>query len=269
MRADPRTPLGAAGIAVLLGSLLYAATASAAIEVPPPQGPVTDTMGILPAKTRQQLIQLDRELSQKTGAQIAIVIVGSTGEEPIFDYAMAIAEAYKPGATGKDNGVVFLIATQDRKFQILTGYGVEGALPDGFIGELRDKVIRPSFRAGDYAAGVVNASAIMAQRIAEDNGVKLTGVPKMAARRQKPQEKNSIVRVLIILVWVAFMRFGTSYRSMLGGALLGSHLGRRSHHGGFGGGSGGGFGGGFGGGGGGFGGFGGGGFGGGGGGGSW
>ena len=150
MRADPRTPLGAAGIAVLLGSLLYAATASAAIEVPPPQGPVTDTMGILPAKTRQQLIQLDRELSQKTGAQIAIVIVGSTGEEPIFDYAMAIAEAYKPGATGKDNGVVFLIATQDRKFQILTGYGVEGALPDGFIGELRDKVIRPSFRAGDY-----------------------------------------------------------------------------------------------------------------------
>lgn len=244
---------------MVIVSLLYAASAFAVIQVPPSQGPVTDTAGILSAKARQQLILLDRELTQKTGAQIAIVTVRSTAPEPIFDYAMAIAESYKPGAKDKDNGVVFLIATADRKFQILTGYGVEGALPDGFIGELREKVIRPSFRKGDYSAGILDASGIMAQRIAADNGVTLTGVPKASRRVGRSGGKG--LGLLGLLFWLAFMRFGTSRRALVTGAILGGAVGRRSHHGSFGGG--------FGGGGGGFGGFGGGGFGGGGGGGSW
>ena len=65
---------------------------------------------------------------------------------------MAIAEQWKPGAKGKDNGVVFLVAVDDREMQILTGYGVEGALPDGKVGEIRDRLVVPAFRAGDYAA---------------------------------------------------------------------------------------------------------------------
>lgn len=260
MRADPSTPRLTGSIVGLACSLLLASTVWAAIQVPPSQGPVTDTAGILSAKTRQQLIRLDLELTQKTGAQIAIVTVRSTGEEPIFDYAMAIAETYKPGAKDKDNGVVFLIATADRKFQILTAYGVEGALPDGFIGGLRDTVIRPAFRTGDYSGGILDASVIMAQRIATDNGVKLTGVPETSRRVGRPGG-NRAVGMIVLFLWFAFMRFGTSGRALVAGALLGGAVGRRSHHGSFGGG--------FGGGGGGFGGFGGGGFGGGGGGGSW
>ena len=190
--------------------------------------------------------------------------VPTTGDEPIFDYAMAIAETYKPGDKGKDNGIVFLIATRDRKFHILTGYGVEGALPDGFIGELRDKVIRPAFRAGDYGGGVVEASAIMARRIAKDNGVQLSGIPKASARKRKSKE-SSPLSILVVAVWILFTIFGGRFRGMLIGAMYGADISRRSRHGGFGGS----FGGGFGGGGGGFGGFGGGGFGGGGGGGSW
>ncbi len=258
--------LTAAAAAAIVWTLLSATISPAAIEVPPPEGTVTDTAKIIPANARRQLINLNRELQQKTGAQIVIVTVPTTGQEPIFDYAMAIAESYKPGDKDKDNGIVFLIAAKDRKFHILTGYGAEGALPDGFIGELRDKVIRPAFRAGDYGGGIVEASAIMAQRIAKDSGVQLTGIPKVSARKKHPRERSG-GSLVFVLLWLLFtMLGGRRFRTLLAGTMLGAHLGRRSHHGSFGGGFGGG---GFGGGGGGFGGFGGGGFGGGGGGGSW
>src|SRR5215470_11042154 len=105
------------------------------VQIPAPQGLVSDFAGVIDQPTRQQLTPLLQELKDKTGAEIAVVTVETTQPLTAFDYAVKIAEAWKPGAKGKDNGVVFLVATKDRKMFVATGYGVEGVLPDGKVGE--------------------------------------------------------------------------------------------------------------------------------------
>lgn len=269
-RARTRTARLPAAVLVALAALVTDA-AAATIAVPKPQGFVSDFAGVLDAGTKARLDGVIRELKQKTGAEIAVVTVRSTKPESAFDYAMAIAEQWKPGDTKKDTGVVFLIATDDRELQILTGYGVEGPLPDGRVGEIRDRLVVPAFRAGDYARGIAEATTTMAALIAADAGVELTGAPRPQVRQRAPSGGGGLgLLVLVILVILVL--------NMMGGGR-GGGPGMRRRRGGFGGpiilGGGGGFGrgGGFGGGGfggsGGFGGFGGGGFGGGGAGGKW
>jgi uncharacterized protein len=92
------------------------------------------------------------ELQAKTGSEIAIVTGGSTQPLSAFDYAMRVAEQWKPGAKGKDNGVVFLTAIRDRELFIVTGYGIEGALPDGKVGEIRDRLVVPRFKVATMPA---------------------------------------------------------------------------------------------------------------------
>jgi uncharacterized protein len=267
-RLTPRT--GRLIAALLTIAALVASARAATIAVPQPQGFVSDFAGVLDAGTKARLTGVIRELKEKTGAEIAVVTVRTTKPETAFDYAMAIAEQWKPGTKGKDNGVVFLIATDDRELQIVTGYGVEGPLPDGKVGEIRDRIVVPAFRAGDYARGIGDATTTMASIIAADAGVKLTGVPPPTRRAAPSRGGGGFGLLLLIIVIIVVL-------NMMGGG--GGGPGMRRRRGGFGGpiilGGGGGFGrgGGFGGGGfggdGGFGGFGGGGFGGGGAGGKW
>src|SRR5262249_14120503 len=140
----PRSAVAAVtpALVALFAALLVARgrARAATIEVPKPLGYVSDYAGVIDAGTRQRIESLVRELKAKTGAEIAVVTVRTTAPETPFDYAMAIAEQWKPGDRQKDNGVVFLVAVDDRKVQILTGYGVEGPLPDGKVGEIRDRL---------------------------------------------------------------------------------------------------------------------------------
>ena len=120
----------------LLCALSALARLAVAVEptLPRPQGFVSDYVGVVDAATRRDLDVLIEELKAKTGAEIAVVVVDSMAPLTPFDYAMKIAEAWKPGTRGKDNGVVFLVAVKDREMFILTGYGGEGVLPDQVSG---------------------------------------------------------------------------------------------------------------------------------------
>jgi uncharacterized protein len=230
--------------------------------LPRPQGFVSDYAGVVDSATRRDLDGLIAELKAKTGAEIAVVVVPSIQPLTAFDYAMKIAESWKPGARGKDNGVVFLVAVQDRETFILTGYGVEGVLPDGKVGEIRDRLVVPAFRRGDYAGGIRAGTEALAGIIAADAGVRLDAVRQpLRATRARPTLLSALLPLLLIIIVLAL-----ASRLPWGPFIFGGPGMRR---GGFGGGPPGGFGGGFGGGGGGFGGFGGGGFGGGGAGGKW
>lgn len=247
------------GVALLLAVLRTASAQEPTIPVA--RGYVSDFAGVVDATTTRHLNALIQDLKNKTGAEIAVVVVDSTAPLTAFDYAMKIAEAWKPGTKGKDNGIVFLAAIKDRKMFILTGYGIEGILPDGRVGEIRDRLVRPAFRRGDYAGGIRAATEEMAAIIARSAGVRLDSAPaeRAVGRRTQPISSALLPILLLIIFVLLVFRF----------PLLPLFLGPRSRGGGFGGGNSGGFGGGFGGGGGGFGGFGGGGFGGGGAGGDW
>lgn len=257
--------LGKLFLACLFVLGLLRAAGGEDIQVPSPQGLVSDFAGVIDQPTREQLTRLLQELKDKTGAEIAIVTVETTQPLTAFDYAIKVAEAWKPGAKGKDNGVVFLVATKDRKMFIATGYGVEGVLPDGKVGEIRDAYVMPYFKQGDYAHGILAGTQVMADLIAGEYGVRLTKgqFPRAHTRTgaEAPPSWMLLVFALIALglVVAAFTGTRRSRYTRFGGA--------RYDGGGFGGS---GFGGGgFGGSGGGFGGFGGGGFGGGGAGGDW
>jgi uncharacterized protein len=241
----------AAHIALCRGQAAVAAEPT----VPVARGYVSDYVGVLDAPTVQELDALIGELKAKTGAEIAVVVVNSTAPLTAFDYAMKIAEAWKPGTAGKDNGVVFLVAVKDRQMFILTGYGVEGVLPDGKVGAIRDQIVRPAFRRGDYAGGIRVATAEIAAIIARGAGVQLSHAPQALATRAPPRSLTSGLFAILLLIIFLLL----SFRFPLLPLLIG---GRRGFGGGFGGG-------GFSGGGGGFGGFGGGSFGGGGAGGDW
>jgi len=248
------------------GFLLSVAVAVVALAadppIPQPQGFVTDLAGVIPPDARQRMTQTIEALKAKTGSEIAVLTVPTTDPLDDFTYAMRVADAWKVGRKGQDTGVLIVLVTQDRKLRILTGYGVEGILPDGLVGAIQDREMVPSFRAGRYAEGLERGVAAIAQRIVKGR----EGEPPP---RDQEQEIELPPWALLLILLLLFFFLAWLSRRVNGGG--GGRYYRR-FPGGFGGGYGGGFPmppGGFGSGGGGFDGFGGGGFGGGGAGRSW
>jgi len=232
-------------LAILVGSTFSLA---ARIQAPAFQGWVSDYARVLDPSRKAQLSALIQEVKDKTGAEIAVLTVETTGGEDIFNYAMAVAEEWKPGDKGKDNGLVFVAAVQDRKMYILVGYGLEGILPDGKVGGIEDQYVIPAFKRGDYGGGILAGVSALAQVIADDAGVKLSqqyfSLPESHVdfQNQIPGWVVALI-VLIILIAILSSAFGSGRRQ--GGIHRGGGLGGGGFGGGgFGGGGFGGFGGG-------------------------
>lgn len=233
-------------VCALLGVLHPALAAEP--TVPAPRGYVSDYVGVLDAATVRDLEALIGELRAKTGAEIAVVVVDSTQPLTAFDYAMKVAEAWKPGTKRLDNGVVFVAALKDRQMYILTGYGVEGILPDGKVGEIRDQLVRPAFRRGDYAGGVRAATTAIATIIADANHVQLSG-QRAFETGPRPNSGGAGLLLVLVLIIVLLLALRVPLLPLLMGGLSGPRSGGSGGFGGGGGGFGGFSGGGFGGGG--------------------
>lgn len=200
-----RLATAAVRLAVALTLLGAAAALAAPAPVPTPLGFVSDYAHVVDGATAAALTGRIEELRQKTGAEIAVVTVPTTRPDTAFDYAMRLAEAWKPGAKGKDNGVVFLVSVDDHDLFILTGYGIEGALPDGLVGEIRDRDIVPRFKAGDIAGGIHAGVERMAAVIAREYGVTLSGAPPEPARRRPPAGVSLSPGMLLLLLLLFFV----------------------------------------------------------------
>lgn len=260
------------GIIVIL-VLAMAGAVFAEVE-PAPKTYVEDRAGILDANTRTRLIGLLQELEQKTLARVIVLTVETTGGVDIHDYAFARADKWKFGQNQKSASVLVVVAVKDRAYQIEVGYDWEGVLPDSLVGTIGRRFFVPNFKAGKYAEGLFEGTAAIAKTIADEKGVKLSGMPDLPAISRGRQGAGGASGgtcpccslFLMLLVVFFLMRAARRRKGLLFWGLLASTLfsgGRRGRSDGFG--DGGGFGGGFGG----FGGGGGGGFGGGGAGGKW
>ena len=122
--------------------------------VPPLASPVTDLTVTL---TADQVAALDAKLrafEKAKGSQVAVLVVATTQPEAIEQYAIRVAEAWKLGRKGVDDGAILIVARDDRKLRIEVGYGLEGALPDAIANRIIDEDIVPSFRRGDYYGGI-------------------------------------------------------------------------------------------------------------------
>ena len=133
--------------------------------IPPLDSPVVDTTGTLDAASKQQLEQQALALQQRKGSQLQILLVASTQPESIEQYTQRVFDAWKLGRKGVDDAVLLVVAKDDRAVRIQPGYGLEGAIPDITAGRVIREYLAPKFRQGDYAGGLLDATAQLVKLI--------------------------------------------------------------------------------------------------------
>ncbi len=141
-------------LAGVLLAFCLASSAHALVAVPPLKSRVTDLTGTLDAATRHSLETRLADLEKARGSQLAVLMVASTRPESIEQYGLRVAEAWKLGRKGVDDGALLLVAKDDRAVRIEVGYGLEGAIPDAVAKRVIEELVLPRFKAGQYAAGV-------------------------------------------------------------------------------------------------------------------
>ena len=138
--------------------------AQAALPAPTPELYVNDYAQVLSEGTHARLLEQSRALHKATGAQIAVLTVPSLEGKDIKAYGYAVASSWKLGDADKDNGVLILLAVQDRKIRVEVGSGLEGCLPDARVGRAIDANAIPAFKKNDFDAGL---SALYAAVLAD------------------------------------------------------------------------------------------------------
>jgi len=139
--------------AFALALALAAALAHAEVAIPP-VARVADQTATLGAPERAALEQRLAAFEQRKGSQIAVLVVPTTAPETIEQYGIRVAEAWKLGRKGVDDGILLLVAKDDRAVRIEVGYGLEGAVPDATANRIVDEVIVPRFRDGQFYRGI-------------------------------------------------------------------------------------------------------------------
>lgn len=242
-------------IVVLLGAVGAPRAARAEVNVADTGNFVIDQAHVIDPQTRQKLENYLKELDQKTTAQVKVLTVPTTDGEDIFPFAQRQFDHWKLGQRGKDNGALIVLAIKERQARVHTGYGLEGALPDGWNGTLLRAVRDKYFRQGNYAQGLHDLAVAVANKVADEQGVKLEGVPEIRHQGPRQDPSGEIIAALMIVALIVLlfsMRKRTRYRRHWRGdfsdsAYWGSVLGDILSSGGnstWGGGSSGGFGGG-------------------------
>ncbi|HZF23219.1 MAG TPA: TPM domain-containing protein [Burkholderiales bacterium] len=141
--------------AVAAAALLLAFCAVAEdASIPPLTGRVVDLNSTLSAEQKRELEASLEAFEKRKGSQIAVLITGTTFPEPIESFAMRVAEAWKIGRKGVDDGIVVVIAKSDQAMRIEVGYGLEGAVPDAVAKRLIEEEFIPKFREGDFYGGL-------------------------------------------------------------------------------------------------------------------
>lgn len=191
---------------LLLGWLLLA-PAQAEQAVPPLKAHVNDLTATLSpaaiAELEQQLVAFEA----RKGAQVVVLIVPTTMPETIEMYSMRVVEAWKLGRGKVDDGVLLLVAKDDRTLRIEVGYGLEGTIPDAVARRIIDEIIVPRFRAGNFAGGIrAGVDRIMALIEGEP-------LPPPAARERGTEGGSEL--------WPVALLFGAPVAARFLGAMIG------------------------------------------------
>jgi len=248
-------------IAFAIGLAGSVAHAQGKAPIPELTRPVNDFAGVIDTASVTRIEQTIRALQSASGDVIIVATVNSI--QPYADIREYAVQMFKNGGRGigergKDNGLLVLLAVQERRVWVEVGYGLEPFVTDGFSGQVSREQMTPEFRNGNYGAGLLAGTNAIATRIAQGRNVQLTGVPVTPVRRSRggPSSPNWILVAFVILIVLSrFMGGGGPRRGMRrwgGGGWSGwssgvGPFGGGFGGGGFGGGGGGGFGGGFGG----------------------
>src|ERR1700704_5698953 len=171
--------LGLVAAGVLLAVF---ASARAEVAVPPLKARVTDLTGTLTGSQIQTLDARLRDFERSKGSQIAVLMLPSTEPETIEEYSIRLADAWKIGRSKIDDGVILVVAKNDRKLRLEVGRGLEGAIPDGIANRVITEVITPRFKANDFYGGIAAGTGALMKLIegeglpAPRSGVTVNGI---------------------------------------------------------------------------------------------
>ncbi len=187
--------------------------------------PVSDQIGALSTADNQRLSDKLRAIHDAGRAQIGLILVGSTNGEPIFNYAGRVFTAWKLGDAKRDNGLLIVVAVQDRKMQILTGYGLEGIIPDVVASRIIREQITPQFAAGNYAVGLNAGIDRIDEILQQDPETAKAAADQMKAQQQyDPRSQGGIVSGNWILLLIVLVVVGQFTRMILGRFLSSTGL---------------------------------------------
>jgi uncharacterized protein len=214
---------------ILFGLVLLALTCQARDwKALKPQGYVSDFAGVLDATSKASLEAYCANVEKATGAQLAFVTIQSLDGEAIEDVANDIFRGFGIGQKGKDNGVLLLLVSGDRRFRLEIGHALEPILPDGLDGQILLEM-RPALRAGEFGQAMMYAAQRIGTILAQDKGV---SIPDTLPRRRI--QEHPVRRIpwplILTVIFFAFIFFrggrgGSGGGSFLTGMLLGNLLG--------------------------------------------
>ena len=174
---------------------------------------VVDQAGIV-GSYRAALENLLRELEQKSGAQVKLLTVPNLQGEDVFTFTQRHAETWKLGQKGKDNGALIVVVPkssgQKGELRVQTGYGLEGALPDSFIGETSRRVVDQYMRRGQVAEGVAVLTQEVANKVAKESNITLGSGPTVPVQRTRrdhsPPAGLVCGGILPLIIFILIMR---------------------------------------------------------------
>lgn len=226
----------------------FAAFAGDVVDIPSRgQDYVNDFAGLLNDLDKLTITRFAAELERKTTAQIAVVTIKTTKPETTQGFSVRLFDQWKIGQKGKDNGVLLLMAIDDRQAWITTGYGLEGAIPDVIANKIVRTVMIPYFKRSEYSAGITKGAIAVISLAAKEYDTQITGQEQQVYQAVH-RKRNALELLFPLLIFLLFISMRTGLLGyFLMGSMIGGHRRGGYWHGAGVGGSGGGFGGGFGG----------------------
>ncbi len=206
-------------LAILLAGLLMRASVAAAIDVPTLRERVTDLAGVLTAAQKAALDSKLRDLESTDSTQVAVLIIPSLEGESLEGYSLRVAEAWKIGQKGRDNGVILLVSMKERKIRIEVGYGLESILTDALSSRIIRNQISPRFKQGDFYGGIDAGVTAITQVV---RGAYHVPADEQEQKRRSEGFSDFPIVLLFPLFWVlsAAWKWGSSIMGAIVGSLL-------------------------------------------------
>ena len=186
--------------------LLFLSAALPGAEVPPLRGRVNDYAQIIAPDRAASLERLLTQFDQETGHQMAILTIPTLAGDDIEGFGIRVADTWKIGKKGFDNGVILIVAPRDRKLRLEVGYGLEGVLPDATASRIIRDFIVPRFRAQDYSGGIIAGTEAVLKVIRRE--------PLPAPARKTDQNGAAVPPVVLFAILFALFGVIAAFFSM-------------------------------------------------------
>jgi uncharacterized protein len=201
-------------LAVAIVALLFAIATSFALNFPPLSGRVVDQANIIEPATRTAIEQKLAELETKSGIQIAVATVSSLEGQDIEPYANELFRTWKLGEKTKNNGVLLLVAPNERRVRIEVGYGLEKTLTDALSKVIIANAITPRFKAGDFSGGIARGIDDIITVLTTDAS-EWEQRPSLRLDKQQPTDPASWLLLAALIIFVTLLIVSPTFRWLL------------------------------------------------------